>query len=830
MRTATVFVSRRQLSRLKGRVTRVVEPYDSFVLVEATDEQLEALQASGYKVVPREDLDRIDLGAITIDTREPRYTHRGEVRPHSAYPHVEAPGPGPHHYIVQFIGPVKEEWKEEITAWGGVLCDPLPSYSYVVEMDEATLQRVLQAAFVRWVGHYDPNIRISPELQRPVSPASSLTRGPAMDMEPSERSQPSTAPRGPADRRPTGDEEAPGMDAGEGEGPGLPLRGRLARPLPSAFAVSFHTRQSLEDAIPQIEALDGTVAEGREGQGRTLTVTFRLDVPAEEMARRLAGIHGVKFVEAVTLRQLRNDVATRLMLNPDAGGDDDLPFELPWTGRREVVAITDTGLDTGDPATLHPDFRGRIVNLTSWATSPAFDDLVLNPRADDGPADLDSGHGTHVTGSALGDGTRSLEKGLRPIRGLAHQARLVFQAVEHRLEWKPEFITEYRRRYGEDPPPYHLAGLPGDLVQLFQAAYDLGARVHSNSWGGGEFGAYDRDAAAVDQFVWEHKDAVILFAAGNDGADLNRDGQVDPGSVTPPGTAKNCITVGASESLRPQFGYRYGLVWGSAFPRSPLHSDLLADDPTDVAAFSSRGPCTDGRVKPDVVAPGTFILSTRSRHAQGEGYWARFDDDYWYFGGTSMACPLTAGACAILRQFLRQKRRRKPSAALVKAVLIHLAAHRPYRYAADDTAEVCDVEQGWGHVNLTPLVDSEQRPRLRFVDTVKGLTTGKRRRYRFTVTDESIPVKVTLVWSDYPGSPGRYPSVINNLNLMVTAPDGRDYHGNVFTPPYDATLDTVNNVEVVWIPDPLPGRYRITVVGMNVGSGPQPFALVWSAA
>ncbi len=812
MKTVTVFGDRRQLARLKKRVNRVLAPYDAFALVEATEEQIEALREEGYKVVVREDLDRIDLGAVSIDTRQPRYTRRGEVQPHAAYPHEEEPGPGPHHYIVQFIGPVKEEWKEQIAAWGGVLCDPLPSYSYVVEMDQEVRQRVLQAPFVRWVGHYDPSIRISPELQHPVRPASPPRRAPAMDASPTrdlEEGEEATEP--------------------EEEIPQLPLRGRRARPLPAAFALSFHTRQNLEEAIPQIEALGATVAEGREGKGRTLTVTFQLDVPPEEMARKLARIHGVKFVEPVKLRQLRNDVATRLMLSANAGGDADLPFELPWAGRGEIIAITDTGLDNGDPNTIHPDFRDRIVDLSSWPISPAFDDLVLNPRADDGPADLDSGHGTHVAGSALGDGTRSRQQGLRPpIRGLAYGAKLVFQAVEHRLEWKPEVIADYRRRYGEDPPEYHLAGLPGDLTELFQAAYDLGARIHSNSWGGGEFGAYDRDAAAVDEFVWEHPDAVILFAAGNDGADLDGDGRVDPGSITPPGTAKNCITVGASESLRPQFAYKYGYVWREDFRRAPLRNDMLADDPTDVAAFSSRGPCRDGRIKPDVVAPGTFILSTRGRNAHGGGSWAHFNDDYWYFGGTSMACPLTAGACTVVREFLRKKRRRKPSAALVKAALIHMAAYRPYRYAADDSAKVCDFEQGWGHVNLAPLADPEQRVRLRFVDTVKGLTTGQQRRYHFTVTDTSVPVKVTLVWSDYPGSPGRYPSLINNLNLIVTTPDGRDYHGNFFTPPYDADLDTVNNVEVVWIPDPVPGRYRITVLGMNVVSGSQSFALVWS--
>jgi hypothetical protein len=117
----------------------------------------------------------------------------------------------------------------------------------------------------------------------------------------------------------------------------------------------------------------------------------------------------------------------------------------------------------------------------------------------------------------------------------------------------------------------------------------------------------------LDNFVWKKPDFCILFAAGNDGTDANRDGVVDLGSVTAPGTAKNCITVGASENNRPEFTETYGEAWKDDYPVEPLKSDPMANDPDDMVAFSSRGPTADGRIKPDVVAPGTYILSTRSR-------------------------------------------------------------------------------------------------------------------------------------------------------------------------------------------------------------------------
>ncbi len=92
----------------------------------------------------------------------------------------------------------------------------------------------------------------------------------------------------------------------------------------------------------------------------------------------------------------------------------------------------------------------------------------------------------------------------------------------------------------------------------------------------------------------------------------------------------------------------------------------MANNPSHIAGFSARGPCKDGRFKPDVIAPGTYILSTRSSMAdtkeEEESIWSRLPPDdptqhyYIYMGGTSMSTPLTAGAVALIRQYLREKK------------------------------------------------------------------------------------------------------------------------------------------------------------------------------
>ena len=242
----------------------------------------------------------------------------------------------------------------------------------------------------------------------------------------------------------------------------------------------------------------------------------------------------------------------------------------------------------------------------------------------------------------LGDGTASAAlAGQAPIRGIAHKARLVFQAVEQALDWKNPAHLE---RYGR----YLLAGIPADISTIFHDAYLKGARIHSNSWGGGEPGAYDSQSRQLDQFVWDHPTMCILVAAGNDGSDSDGNGEINFGSVTSPGTAKNCITVGASENLRHAFDTEtYGAWWPRDYPAAPYKNGPMADDPDQVVAFSSRGPTADGRVKPEVVAPGTWILSTKSTMLSTTANgWRRFPQSskYFYMGGTSMATPLTAGA------------------------------------------------------------------------------------------------------------------------------------------------------------------------------------------
>jgi serine protease AprX len=510
------------------------------------------------------------------------------------------------------------------------------------------------------------------------------------------------------------------------------------------------------------------------------------------------------------VNRISNDVAVGLMnAGVKALGDTN---DVDAAG--EIIAICDTGFDVGTTSPVHPDFAGRVKAITSYPITPDLSPYIKNPLADDGPADLDSGHGTHVAGSVLGDGSASTAiAGQPPVRGIAHKARLVFQAIEQALDWKSAADLQH---YGR----YILAGIPADISAIFQYAYSKGARVHSNSWGGGEPGAYDSQCRQLDEFVWNHPTMCILFSAGNDGTDSDGDGKINLGSVTAPGTAKNCITVGACENLRHAFDtQKYGAWWPDDYPAPPFKNAAMADDADQVVAFSSRGPTADGRVKPDVIAPGTWILSTKSTMLSSTATgWAPFakSSKYFYMGGTSMATPLTAGAVAAIRQYLRRDRGiASPTAALVRAVLIASASRLPSTAPAQ---AVVDIHQGFGRVDLSRVVRPPAGTKL-WLRQNMSVATGQSRHHAITVRTAGSPLRIVLAYADYPGS-----TLVNNLNLIVTAPDGTKRVGNQ---PQGGplTFDSANNVEVVQVTNAGAGSWSVDVVGSNVPKGPQRYAL-----
>ncbi len=540
--------------------------------------------------------------------------------------------------------------------------------------------------------------------------------------------------------------------------------------------------------------------------GRTLTLRLNLANVAD-----LASYRGVEFVQkAEKIEPLHIDLldegSVSTQETPPAGDYSDITgvesgtrvmgFETIWAagyhGNGQIVAMADTGLDSGNADTIAADFKGAVkgAGYSFGVGAKSWDDPM--------------GHGTHVAGSVMSRGVSSAGK----VRGGAYEAMIVPQGM-----WSPivDNLT-----------------VPPKLNKLFDGAYADGARIHTNSWGAAaNFGAYDAMAQQVDEFMWSHPDFLVLYAAGNSGVDKDKDGRIDPNSIGSPGTAKNALTVGASENLTDHGGIQRKISeLRSAkdnWPAEPIWSSKMSDNAEGMAMFSSRGPTKDGRLKPEIAAPGTNILSNRSHVPNAEVLWGAYNADYAYSGGTSMATPLVAGAAAVTREVLMKKMGlANPSAALVKATLLHTAHDMyPGQYGEGSAGQELKTrrpnnDEGYGRADMVALTKISSASK--FIDA----SVAQTETYTQKVQVASGKLLANLVYTDAPGTPSAGAALVNNLDLTVTGPNGQTW----------GSKDQINNNEIVELSGLPAGTYTVSVQGVKVPmgqSGKQPFALVISA-
>ena len=526
-------------------------------------------------------------------------------------------------------------------------------------------------------------------------------------------------------------------------------------------------------------------------KGRKLRVLADVSSP---LLDELAAHPDVERVEEYVAPKLHNDVARELLgIDPPAGQG---AGGIGLTGQGQIVAVADTGLDD-----QHPDFAGRI------------DGIVALGRPNDSTDP--HGHGTHVSGSVLGDGSASGGK----IRGAAPGARLFFQSL---LDSNGG-----------------LGGLPFDLADLFLEAHQAGARIHNNSWGAATQSMYTLNSSEVDEFVAGHRDMLIVISAGNEGTAANplksQRGFVDWLSIGSPASAKNALVVGASRSRRNGAGegfagLSYGGAWPADFPDPPIGGEKISGDPEAMAAFSSRGPCDDRRIKPDLVAPGTDILSAKSSRAPLRNFWgpAAGNAKYAFMGGTSMAAPLVAGCAALVREYFVSQRGHDPSAALLKATLINSTRRLTAADSVADHAKLPNYHQGFGCLHLPSGLPHAARPalKLEFLDPWKSPAdqfsrSGQRFRHQVNVSG-GAELRICLVWTDAPDR-----GLQNSLVLLVQhLQSNRKWVANADVPLAIASPDPDNNVQLVRIDQPPAGDYLIQISARNLLKPDQDYALV----
>jgi len=384
-----------------------------------------------------------------------------------------------------------------------------------------------------------------------------------------------------------------------------------------------------------------------------------------------------------------------------------------------------------------------------------------------------------------------------------------------------------------------------NYANLQSKAYASGARISANSWGATN-NNYTVDAQAFDALVRDaqpegstfatpgNQEMVIVFAAGNRGSSAN--------TVGAPGTAKNVITVGASENVRSVSSANGGK---SAMGSDGCgYNDASADAANDLATFSSRGPCSDGRQKPDLVAPGSHItggvpqslatitgfgaalscFKASSICGVGGGGVAGSTNNFFPLGqqfytvssGTSHAAPAVAGACALLRQYFLNQSLAAPSPAMTKAFLMNSTRFLTGAGANDN---LWSPGQGMGALNIGRAFDGV--PRILHDQLAQDIFTasGQTRVFTGRISQTNQPLRVTLAWTDAPGSTTGN-AFNNDLDLTVEV-GGVTYLGNRFGGAYSVaggSADAKNNVESVLLPAGVTGDVIITITAANINS------------
>ncbi|QRO02839.1 S8 family serine peptidase [Archangium violaceum] len=666
-------------------------------------------------------------------------------------------------HIVHFAGPVRPEWYEALKATGVRVVTYLPNNAYLVYGDPAamgTLERHLTASpAIQWDGEYLDEYKLSPSIQTVVTPTYAIQL--------------------------VKDEETNGATL------------ELIRSL-----------QSRESII-------------REALGYVNVVAWLDRKALDEVVRR----PDVVSIQPRPRPRKFDERQDMILAGQISGTGPTGPGYLAWLASKGFtqaqftasgfgVDVSDSGLDNG---TSMPNHFGLYANGDVTGTS-----RVVYSRLE----------GTANTGSTLQgcDGHGTLNTHI--VAGYANQAGSPYRdssGFSYGLGVAP--FVKVGASVVFDPADF----TDPDYANLQSRAYRDGMRISSNSWGA-DFNEYDEDAQIYDALVRDaqptgsaeanagNQEMVIVFAAGNAGPSAS--------TVGSPGTAKNVITVGASENVQP-----FGGMDNCETPDSEANSLY------DVASFSSRGPTADGRKKPDIMAPGTHVSGGVAQVAgqraatpanplgqalscfDGEGVCGGLEPSnyfpegqQWYSAssGTSHATPAVAGAAALVRQYFINQGRTPPSPAMTKAFLMSSARYMTGTGAGDS---LYSNNQGTGLMDLGTAFDStsrlldDQNPANLFV------ATGETRTFTGKVLDSSKPFRVTLAWTDAPGSTAAS-AWKNDLDLTVTV-GANTYKGNVFSGANSVTggtADSRNNVESVFLPAGASGLFSVTVKAANINS------------
>jgi uncharacterized repeat protein (TIGR01451 family) len=686
-------------------------------------------------------------------------------------------------WLVQLVGPVKPDWLDSLRKSGLEPVSYVPNNAYIVWGSASAIQNANSlAGIVQWNGAYHPAYRLAPELNAAASGKNSA--------------------------------------------------GNLT------VTVQFYTTGNTNNSLAALQTISNRVVRTPYRVMNLTNVT--VDIAASRLSD-IAGWADVLNIEKWVAPAKHDEVQNQVIAgNLTTTGDNRLvpssPGYLAWLQTKgfptdptqyPVVAVVDDGVDNGTNNPLHPDFHenGVLANPSR---------LVFNTNCStDGSAAGNDGHGNinaGIVGSYNSQTTAPHQdaQGYNRGQGVAPYTRLGNIKI-----FGPGFSTQNCLGLGSS-----------EYSRIAQAAADQAVALNApvfttQSWGSDVAGGYDTGAQEFDALTRDanlttagNQQMLHIFSAGNEG----------PGSATigSPGTAKNVLTVGATENVRDD-----GILDGCF--------SLDSNNVADIADFSSRGPTVDLRAKPDLVAPGVHVQGPASQSPGYNGtgicgglvggvrnpYYPNFPQSgitqtlYTWSTGTSHSTPAVAGAASLVFNYYKRvlSPGQEPTPAMLKALLVNTPR---YLDGLDSGGSLPHPNQGWGGMSLARLFDGTAHSLVNQSFTLPE--TGAAYSQRLSVQDTGKPVHITLAWTDAPGSTVAA-SYVNDLDLEVLV-NGQLYRGNNFSGANSVPggqADKRNNLENVFLPAGTSGTIVVRVKAANLagdaipGSGTttdQDFALV----
>ncbi|EQC37697.1 hypothetical protein SDRG_04726, partial [Saprolegnia diclina VS20] len=463
------------------------------------------------------------------------------------------------------------------------------------------------------------------------------------------------------------------------------------------------------------------------------------------------------------------------------------------TGNGSVVGVTDSGLymahdQFAQASSVYNRFDLKARKVVHYETFADEKDQSNEP-------DHACGHGTHVSGILAGNAEATYPLGVAP------DARIAFLDIATDCTTLP-------------CPSAVVLRVPTTPEALFLNQTKAGAKVISYSWGTASTGSafitttddYDDRTRAIDKYLYDHPDILLVTAAGNAGGN-------GATSIVSPAGAKNSLTVGAS------LADVTTLATAASDTQPADCQDILNQDA--LTYYSSMGPTRDGRIKPDLVAPGRFLVSAKSfpsENATSTASTCRLE-------GTSQATPIVSGMATLLYSWLRDGYwvNGSPSPAfamtsipssLLKALLLHSATPLVRRLPDLSATSTCDgikkgmylfkqypdPRQGYGRPNVATLWPTATSPTVYFYPNHTGMVPSLSQGY---VHDYSVSVspgghlRVTIVWTDPPqtSAPLGTSLLTNDLDLSVLLPGTNKVVFPLST--NGQRRDSVNNIEMI---------------------------------